>query len=148
MTSSGIEAASVRFFDPCLNQLCYCIPWKTVSSRSLRDAILMQLLYFWTLSIDLFLFKPSVSETGFCFLLQVEIRTDSIYWTQLIRFHLKTKTESSFRNAVFQTKAWRWIKSRNIIVMWIARISMKRLYFHDTAWKAWEKWRQPSVRAA
>jgi hypothetical protein len=31
-------------------------------------------------------------------------KTSSIYWAQLSRFHLKTKTESSLRNIVFLNK--------------------------------------------
>jgi hypothetical protein len=37
-------------------------------------------------------------------------RHSSVYWTQLSRFHLKTETESSFRNAVF------WKTNRTVIL--------------------------------
>jgi hypothetical protein len=59
----------------------------------------------------LFLFKThNVSETGFYLRVQVEptqlgpigreIGTSSVDWSQLIRFYLKTETESSLRNVV------------------------------------------------
>jgi hypothetical protein len=63
-----------------------------------------------------FLFKThKVSETEFCCCWCPEIGTSSIDWAQLSRFHLKTETESSLRNAVFLNETGRWIMSRNII---------------------------------
>jgi hypothetical protein len=45
--------------------------------------------------VVMFLFKtPNVSESG----------TSSVDWTQLSRSHLKTETESSFRNLAFLNK--------------------------------------------
>jgi hypothetical protein len=43
-----------------------------------------------------------------------EIGTRTINWAQLSRFYLKTKTEPSLRNAVFEIKRRWWIMSRNI----------------------------------
>jgi hypothetical protein len=41
--------------------------------KACDDGILIQLLWYWRLSIILFLFKTHyISETGFCLLLQVE----------------------------------------------------------------------------
>jgi hypothetical protein len=61
-----------------------------------------------------FYLKHDVSETEFCLRRQMEpsqmgpikraslfLRTSSLFWAQLSRFHLKTKTESIFRNIVF-----------------------------------------------
>jgi hypothetical protein len=85
------------------------------------DGTAVQILCFRTLSIVLSLSKTvlfyfskhNVSETGFCLRLQVkptqlgptisglEIGTSSMNGAQLIRFYLKTETESSFRNVMF-----------------------------------------------
>jgi hypothetical protein len=60
-----------------------------------------------------FYLNHNVSETGFCLRLQVEptqlgptdkSNLSADYWAQLSRFHLKTETESSFRNVVVQIK--------------------------------------------
>jgi hypothetical protein len=51
-----------------------------------------------------FYLKHEVSENGFCLLLQLNLETSSIYWTQLSRFRLKTEREFRLRNVVFYTK--------------------------------------------
>jgi hypothetical protein len=64
-----------------------------------------------------FYLKRDISESKFCLRFQVETtqvgpidrasretETSSFYWDHLCRFHLKTETESSFRNVVFKIK--------------------------------------------
>jgi hypothetical protein len=56
----------------------------------------VQILYFWTLSMVLLLFK---TPSYLYFKTQIEI--SSIVWAQLIRFYMKTEIESCLRNVVF-----------------------------------------------
>jgi hypothetical protein len=73
------------------------------------DGILIRLLWFWTLSIVVFLFKTySISNTKFCLRLQVENaqlgtydRANPYLRPQLGRFRLKNEIESSLRNMFY-----------------------------------------------